>query len=297
MLKTQEPNLITVLPEQSAEQLLRFDQSLHAARDIDIQVTDNCRLDKVSATFRPGMEDAEFLLAGSQIATMHKSNLLWMGDWILELYRRYNLTSMDRKEKAAILAKACELFGISENTANAVRWVASKIPPKYRSPDVTWSHLQLLASFGKEEGTDEDFSTLVELRDWVVRENATVEDLRGAAGRYKTKGKDKAEGKSIASGLRDITEQPKLNTESLQQTDTEESELDEASMGGYTSFGKSNIKLINTAIRDIHALVEWYETRLDEEPDEDECLILKSDLKPLLILLNKDLINVYEKLG
>lgn len=88
-------------------------------------------LDEVSYTAPPGISYDDWVQIGERFQLYAKASNWWLGDWLLVGERRFG----DDRASAAV-----DLSGLEYSTVTAARWLAGRIEPARRRPDLSWSH-------------------------------------------------------------------------------------------------------------------------------------------------------------
>lgn len=90
--------------------------------------------------FSDGVTEETWLLLGKQLKTIGRSWQFWVGDWL-----RYGGFMFGKKYKTA-----SAILGLDEKQLQQCNWVANKVAPENRMPQLSWTYHREVASLDPE---------------------------------------------------------------------------------------------------------------------------------------------------
>lgn len=108
---------------------------------MDIILSKGIEFTKTGLSFNKNATFDEWVEAGKKLSTVNKYVQFWIGDWILHGERSYG----------EMYAQALDQTLYSYTTLTHAKWVASRIPPERRRPNLSWSHHHEIADLEPED--------------------------------------------------------------------------------------------------------------------------------------------------
>lgn len=123
----------------------------NADTEVQLRLKYGVEMDAVSLSMPGTLEDAEIIDVGKQVRMIHNASAWWVADFILFCQRSFLETRQARGHRREIYDRVQKLWPeYSRQTLKDFASIARRVPPKMRSPDLSFEHHSYIATLADE---------------------------------------------------------------------------------------------------------------------------------------------------